>query len=155
MVLLFGGVAAVLFSFVLPFVFSAELSWSSDKATELNRAGVELQRLVTQGDNMNAAQREKLKKQRAELEEKIATLQSDLEGKVNRPYWMSIVCSALGIVMVAAGWGMYYFQPTQPPPKPKSLAEMDPDYVPEVMDVSALDYTKAIRETRGKKKSAT
>jgi hypothetical protein len=145
LVLLFGGVAAVLFSFLLPFVFSAESSWSTDQANELQRASQELQRLVTRGGKSTAE-----KKQLAELQAKIADLHEQLDGKISRPYWMSIVCSVLGVGMVAAGAGMYYFQPAQPPPKPKSLAEMDPDYVPEVLDVSALDYTKAIRESRSK-----
>jgi H+/Cl- antiporter ClcA len=150
LVLLFGGMAAVLLSFLLPALLTPENTWSTSSADELQKAQQRIQSLAEQlGKAQSENAKNAIKKQLAEVQTKVDGLQSGLEGTINRPYWLSIVVLAIGVIMVGAGWGTYYFAP-MPKEKKKTLAELDPDGTLAGKEVNALDYTKAIRASRSK-----
>jgi len=153
-ILLFGGVAFVGLSFLLP-LLPASVIWSSESAEELTQAQQRLQKLIGEGSKAKGASATaKWKAQLAEAEAAVNELQGGLDGAVSRPFWLSIFLCASGAIMVGAGWWLYYVTPEPKEGSAKSLAEMDPDYVPpEPVDVTALDYTKAVRQSRGKHKT--
>ena len=152
--LLFGGTAAVLLSFVLPVVLDPENTLSDGRAEDLQKTSIKMQKLAEALGKASSG--EEKKRITAELAEAQATrdgLQGGVDGTINAPFWLSIVVLLAGIGMTAGGFCLYYFVP-MPVEKKKTLAELDPDgKLAEHGDVTALDYTKAVRQSRGKHKS--
>lgn len=150
LVLLFGGMAAVALSFLLPSILSAENTWSSSNAEDLQKTSQRIQKLVAElGSATSTAEKNRLTKEITDLQATLDSIQGGLEGAITRPFWLSIVVLAIGIGMTGGGAWTYYFVPV-PKEKPKTLAELDPDGTLEGKEVTALDYTKAVRLSRGK-----
>jgi hypothetical protein len=148
--LLFGGLAAVGLSFVLPLLLSPENTWSTSRADDYQKTALRIQKLAGElGSATSIQEKNRIKKEIAEQQVTLESLQGGLEGTINRPFWLSIVVLAAGIGMTAGGFSLYYFVP-MPKEKPKTLAELDPDGTLEGKEVTALDYTKAVRMSRGK-----
>ena len=151
--LLFGGMAAVAISFLLPSLMTPESTWSTSRADELQKTSQRIQQLAS---NLNKASSVDEKKRiTADLDKEkviLADLQGGLEGTINRPFWLSILLLVAGIGMTVGGWCTYYFVP-MPVEKKKTLAELDPDGTLADKELTALDYTKAVRQSRGKHKS--
>jgi hypothetical protein len=150
LILLIGGMAAIGLSFLLPVVLTPENTWSTSSAEDLQKTAQRMQKLAVElGGATSAAEKKRITKELEELQAAMDNLQGSLEGTINFPYWMSIVVLVVGIGLVSGGWWTYYFVP-MPKEKPKTLAELDPDGTLEGKEVTALDYTKAVRSSRGK-----
>jgi hypothetical protein len=148
LVLLFGGMTAVVLSFVLPALLSPENTWSTSRADDLQKTMLQIQKRATDlGKATSGEEKKKITADLAGLQETLDGLQGGLEGTLNRPFWLSIVVLVLGIGMTAGGWCTYYFVP-MPKEKPRTLAELDPDGTLAEKEVTALDYTKAVRQSR-------
>lgn len=153
LVLLFGGIAAVMVSFLLPSVLTPETTWSTGRAEELQKTSQRIQKLASAlGKATSGDEKKRITADLAKEQETLADLQGGLEGTVNRPFWLSIMLLVTGIGMVVGGWCTYYFVP-MPVEKKKTLAELDPDGTLAEKELTALDYTKAVRQSRGKHKS--
>src|SRR4051812_724305 len=145
---MFGGIAAVLLSFLVPGMLSPEQTWSDSSAAEKVKTELRIQKIIDEiAETKDGGQLKKLKDEFEQLQARHAELEAGLEGAFNRPFWMSIVCLVIGIGMVGAGLGTYYFAP-MPKEKPKTLAELDPDGTLANKEVTALDYTTAVRTSR-------
>jgi hypothetical protein len=154
LVLLFGGTAAVLLSFVLPTILSPENTWSASRADDLQKTDMKIQKLADAlGKAASGTEKKRINAELTELQATRADLIGGLDGKVNTPFWLSIVVLVVGIGMTLSGFGVYYLVP-MPVEKKKTLAELDPDgSLAEHGDVTALDYRNAVRQSRGKHKS--
>jgi hypothetical protein len=151
--LLFGGTAAVLISFALPSLLSPENTWSSSRADELQQTDERIQKLAFDlGKAGSVAEKKRITSELSKEQETRSSLVSSLEGTYSRPFWLSIGLLVVGIGMTVGGWCTYYFVP-MPKEKPKTLAELDPDGTLAEKEVTALDYTKAVRQSRGTHKS--
>lgn len=149
--LLFGGTAAVLFSFVLPTALSPENTWSSSRAEELQKTSERIQKLATDlGKAKSVAEKKRITAELNKEDEARNSLQGSLDGTMRLPDWLSIGLLVLGIGMTVGGWCTYYLVP-MPKEKPKTLAELDPDGTLAEKEVTALDYTTAVRQSREKK----
>jgi len=152
--LLFGGMAAVAISFLLPSVMTPENSWSTSGAEDLQKTSQRIQKLASDLNKASSVdEKKRLNAALAKEQETLAGLQGGLEGTINRPFWLSIVLLVVGIGMIVGGWCTYYFVP-MPVEKKKTLAELDPDGTLAEKELTALDYTKAVRQSRGKHKSS-
>jgi hypothetical protein len=151
--LLFSGIAAVLISFLLPSLLTPENTWSTSGADELQKCSQRIQKLASNLSKATSGdEKKRITGELAKEEETRASLLGSLEGSVNRPFWLSIVLLVAGIGMIVGGWCTYYFVP-MPVEKKKTLAELDPDGTLAEKELTALDYTKAVRQSRGKHKS--
>jgi len=154
LVLLFGGTAAVVLSFVVPAMLSPENTWSTSRAEDFQKTSMKMQKLADAlGKSKSGDEKKRIMAEMTELQGTLGELQGGLEGKINTPFWLSIVVLAVGIGMTLGGFGLYYLVP-MPVEKPKTLAELDPDgTLAEHGEVTALDYRNAVRQSRGKHKS--
>ena len=155
-ILAIAGATAVVLSFVLPLLIGGA-GWSEADATELAQVSQEIQRLALKSSSAKTVkEKAQFNEQRLEIEKTVKQMQGRLDGALNRGYWVSLVLQILGAAAAGTGFYLYSTAPTsEEPPKPaKTLSEMDPDYVPpEVVDVTALDYTSAVRQSKTAKRS--
>ncbi len=155
-ILTLTGVVAVVISFLLPMVLNGA-GWSESHAEELAQASTRIQQLAGKISKAKTPkERTSLTEQLAEQEKVIANMQSQLEGALHLGDWMAWGVRILGAIAVGGGFYLHATLPTaSEPEKPaKTLSEMDPDYVPpEEVDITALDYTKAVRQSKAERKS--
>ena len=151
--LLFGGVAAVAISFLLPGLLTPESTWSTGRAEELQKTSQRIQKLaVALGKATSGDEKKRITAELDKEKETLVGQQGSLDGTISRPFWVSMVLLVAGIGMTIGGWCTYYFVP-MPVEKRKTLAELDPDGTLAEKELTALDYTTAVRQSRKKHKS--
>jgi hypothetical protein len=149
---LIGGIAAVALSFLLPMLMSAENTWSSSSAEGIQKAGENIQKLVGQLTKAkDPGEQKRIKADIEKLQTEHQQMQASLEGAVKRPFWIGILFQILGTGLIIGGFWLWYMVP-MPKEKPLTLAELDPDGTLANKEVTALDYTSAVRASRSKSK---